>query len=382
VRLLFHVQHLLGIGHVRRAAAIARALAETGFAVTVAQGGFPVSGIDWGAAAVVDLPPARSLDSGFKTLVGADGGPLDDVWKKRRAAMLLALHATLRPEVLLVETFPFGRRAFRFELTPMLEMARRARPPRLIACSVRDILVEKGDRARLAEMAAAARRWFDCVLVHGDPALVPFEASFPPAGEIADLLHYTGYVAQPSSVPAPPGEGEDEILVSVGGGAVGETLLRTALAARAMSRHAGARWRLLAGPDLPDAAVAALRDASDDGAVIERARPDFPALLSRCRLSVSQAGYNTVLDVLAAGCRALFVPFAAPGETEQTRRAELLAARGHCHLLPERGLAATALAAAIDRAADAPLPPRLALATDGARRTAALLRAMADRSAA
>ena len=38
-------------------------------------------------------------------------------------------------------------------------------------------------------------------------------------------------------------------------------------------------------------------------------------------LSISQSGYNTVCDVLQAGCRAIYVPFAAGGETEQTVRA-------------------------------------------------------------
>ena len=38
-RVLFHVQHLLGIGHLRRAAALAKACAGHGLEVTVASGG-------------------------------------------------------------------------------------------------------------------------------------------------------------------------------------------------------------------------------------------------------------------------------------------------------------------------------------------------------
>ena len=41
---LFHVQHLLGIGHLRRAGAIARGLVAAGLDVTVASGGAPVPG--------------------------------------------------------------------------------------------------------------------------------------------------------------------------------------------------------------------------------------------------------------------------------------------------------------------------------------------------
>jgi predicted glycosyltransferase len=384
MKVLFHVQHLLGIGHVRRAAAIARALDEDGFAVTVAQGGFDVPGTDWGGAEVVRLPPVRSADTGFRTLLDAGDRPIDTGWKKRRAAELLALHARVRPDILLVETFPFGRRAFAFELVPLLEIARRAVPRPLVASSVRDILVDKNDPAKVEGMADTARALFDLVLVHGDPAVIPFEASFPPAPRIADLIRYTGYVGARPTREAPPGDGVDEIVVSVGGGAVGAELLRAALGARAISTQRDARWRLLAGPDLPAGTMAELAAAAPDGVVVEPARPDFPSLLARCRLSVSQAGYNTVMDVMRAGCRAVFVPFAAEGETEQTRRAELLAARGHCLVVPEQGLTSERLARAVDDAAAAPPPPRATLALDGAQAAARLLRdaAAEKRSAA
>ncbi len=71
---------------------------------------------------------------------------------------------------------------------------------------------------------------------------------------------------------------------------------------------------------------------------IERFRDDFAALLAGCRVSVSQAGYNTVLDILAARARAVLVPFAAERETEQLLRAERLAARGAAELVRESEL--------------------------------------------
>ena len=40
-RVLIHVQHLLGIGHLRRAAALARGLVASGVDVVVASGGVP-----------------------------------------------------------------------------------------------------------------------------------------------------------------------------------------------------------------------------------------------------------------------------------------------------------------------------------------------------
>ena len=66
-------------------------------------------------------------------------------------------------------------------------------------------------------------------------------------------------------------------------------------------------------------------------------------MLRRCRVSVSQAGYNTVLDILAARAAAVVVPFASGRETEQSLRAERLAARGVLELVREnRAVARTA----------------------------------------
>lgn len=370
-RILFHVQHLLGIGHARRAALIARALADHGLEVTVAFGGLPVPGLDFGAARVVPLPAVRAADSRFKVLLDASGAPIDAAWKARRAAMLLRLFEELRPDVLLVETYPFGRRAFRFELEPLLDAAHR-RPDRpLVAASVRDILVAKDDPARSAEMARVARVRFDLVLVHGDPRVIPFEATFPQAGAIADRIRYTGYVAAPRPARSAPGtDGTGEVVVSVGGGAVGLPLLQAALAARPLSPLAAAPWRLLAGPDLPEAEVRALGAAAPAGVTVERARPDFPALLARCALSISQAGYNTVMDLLQARCRAVLVPFAAGGETEQPTRARLLAARGLATVVAEATLGPDTLADGIRRALAAPPPPAFAIDLDGAAATA------------
>lgn len=351
MNVLLYVQHLLGIGHVRRAALLAQAMTAKGDRVTIAYGGFPVPQVDFGAATVVRLPAARVADARFAPILNADGEPIDDGWKEARAKTLFDLHGDLQPDCLLVETFPFGRRAFRFELHPLLDAAAARRPKPLIASSVRDILVRKDDPAKEAAMAAAARRWFDVVLVHGDPSIVPLADSFPFTDRIGDLIVHTGYVAPPGSGDAPkvPGEdGLDEIVVSVGGGAVGLALLETAIAAAGLARTRKT-WRLLAGPDIAPSDFDRLRDRAGDGVIVERARKDFPALLARCALSISQAGYNTVVDVLAAGCRTLLIPFAQSGESEQSQRAELIAARGWARYLPEAGLSADQLAETVDQ---------------------------------
>ena len=355
---LFHVQHLLGIGHLTRAATLARGLAAEGFEVTVASGGKPVPGVDFGRANLVQLPPARVADRRFSELLDANGEPVDDAWKARRRDRLLDLCGKVGPDIILTELFPFGRRQLRFELLPLLDRAAadRARTGRpRIACSVRDILVQSPRPERTHEMLALARRYYDLVLVHGDPRLVSLDATFPHAREIADRIAYTGYVVARSE--CPPGEpermaaeGGGEVIVSAGGGAVGGRLLEAALAARPRTPLADAGWRLLAGENLPEPDFRSLAARAPDGVGVERFRPDFRRLLRSARLSISQGGYNTLMEVLDAGVRAVVVPYAGGLETEQTLRANLLAARGFVEVVGEEELGPESIAAAVSHA--------------------------------
>jgi predicted glycosyltransferase len=110
---------------------------------------------------------------------------------------------------------------------------------------------------------------------------------------------------------------------------------------------------------------------------VERFRPDLPGLLRQCRVSVSQAGYNTVLDIVTARARAVLAPFAAERETEQLMRAERLAALGAAELVRESELSPTSLAAAIERTA-AREPAVVMVNTDGAANSARIIAALIE----
>jgi predicted glycosyltransferase len=158
-------------------------------------------------------------------------------------------------------------------------------------------------------------------------------------------------------------------VVSTGGGAVGQPLLLAALEAARRSPAPELPWLILAG-FRPADEIAAMRDAAPSFVRVEPFVDDLAGVLSAARVSVSQAGYNTVCDVLAANVPAVLSPYAADGETEQARRVAALAAAGRAVLLAEPP-AAAGLLAAIGRArALVPSPPP---ALDGAERAAALL---------
>jgi len=371
---LFYVQHLLGIGHARRSFRLAGALGREGVEVTLVSGGEPPPGpMCAGSARIVQLAPIRARDATFKELVGPGDQPIDDELRKARRETLLATFASARPDAVVIEAFPFGRRAFRFEIEPLIEAARSRSPRPRIVCSVRDIVVVPDDASRHREIVDRVRADFDFVLVHGDPAFIRLDASFSAAAAIADRLIYTGYIGDPA--PMDGGDetaGADEVLVSVGGGAVGGALLSTALEARRGGCLAGLNWRLLAGPNLPEHTFETLAGVLPEGVVLERYRREFPRMLRRCHVSVSQAGYNTVLDILAARARAVVVPFSSERETEQRLRAERLAASGVLELVPEARLSPVRLGRAIERAVGRE-PAPFTVDMDGASRSARLI---------
>lgn len=376
-RILFYVQHLLGIGHLARASRIAAALEDDGFEVTMVTGGTPIAGFPAAGVRHFQLPAVTSSDAGFSGLVNAEGLPVDRTFEVARRNQLLKLFHDLRPDVLMIEAFPFGRRQMRFELLPLLDAAVAATPKPLIASSVRDILQERVKPGRNEESADLVVSHFDLVLVHGDPQFARLEETFPLADVIADKVAYTGLVAPPAAM---PGSESFDVVISAGGGAAGRELVAAAVEA-AQQLSPALKWLLIAGPNLPPAAYEATVSSAPAHMTVERFREDFAALLASAGLSVSQAGYNTIGDVLQAGCRAVLVPFAAGGETEQSVRAERLAARGLATVVQEDGLTGATLAEAIEATLGRSAPSGHSLRLDGAQRTAEILReALASQS--
>jgi predicted glycosyltransferase len=364
-RVLFYVQHLLGIGHLVRASRIARAMAADGFEVTIVSGGVPVEGFPGEGIESIGLPPIKAADEHFRALLDAQGAPVGEaVWERRRT-LLVDLLTERRPDIVMVEAFPFGRRQMRRELLPFLEAARASRPQPLIVSSVRDILQENKKPGRAEETVETLRRFFDRALVHGDARFKRLEDTFPLANQISDMIAYTGLVAGPP--PAPATE-RFAVVVSAGGGAAGGRLVGAALSAAARLAGSDAPWCIITGPNF------AYEGQVPPHVRLEKFRVDFPSLLAGARLSVSQAGYNTVCDILRAGPRSILVPFAAGGETEQTLRAQRLAALNIATVISEAKLDGDHLATAVSAALNMGPPQAFPLDLDGARRTAEILR--------
>lgn len=346
-RVMIHVQHLLGVGHLSRAARLANALDLAGMDVALVSGGREAPQITTRPRVRrVQLPSMRAADASFSTLLDENDRPIDDRFRRNRCNRLLNQYEDFRPELLVTELFPFGRRQLRFELLPLLEMAHRDRHCRTIACSVRDIVNRRPHRE--GEMLEWLNRYYRLVVVHGDESFLPLQDNAPFLDRYRGAVLHTGYLTDARPAPTRPEPGE--VLVSAGGGAVGETLFETAATARRSSTLGHLVWRFRHARDVAPETVARWRVLAGPGAIFEPVAPDFTERLAVARLAIGQIGYNTAAELLATGTPAVIVPFAGGDETEQPRRAAHLARLGF-PTVAEADLTPGNLVTAIDAAA-------------------------------
>jgi predicted glycosyltransferase len=372
--LVFYCQHSLGLGHLARAWMLADSLSPH-FRVTFWCGGPLPGGLAPPASCeIVALPPIAVNEEG--RLVSLDPRySVEAALDVRRDTMLRGL-ATERPAVVVVELFPFGRKKFERELLPLLEAVQSASPRPVVVCSLRDILVGRGDHQREHDERARvlADRYFDAVLVHADPEFARLDESFRPLQPMRTPVYYTGFV---TGTPSTRGRSERTgILVSGGGGRFAGSLFMTAMEAHRRLSDAPV-LTIVAGPLCEASTWQRLVTASRSYPLVRlrRSVTSLSANMATSRLSISQCGYNTALDIVRARVPALVVPFAEGGESEQTDRARRLEALGVVRVLTADRLDAVALAEAIEETW-AFHPAEFTLDLNGADQTARVVNAL------
>lgn len=349
MKVLIAVTHLLGTGHLSRALTLARAFVRDGHEVVVLSGGRPATHLDAEGVALVQLPPLASDGVDFTKLLTELGVEADGAYLAQRRMMMVKAVEDMAPDVVITELYPFGRRSLAPEFLALIEAARVLPERALILGSVRDILAPPSKASKAAQAREVLLTHYDGVLVHADPDLTKLEMSWPLTSDVAALLRYTGYVAPAAPNAHPDGLGASEIVVSAGGGSVGQALFECAITA---AKRSPLRWRLLVGGADREARIAELKTLAGDPTItVEPVRPDFRQMLHHVTASVSMCGYNTALDVLQTGAPAVFVPFDDGGEVEQTLRARALSTQSAIEVLSATDLTPQSLMAEIKRVA-------------------------------
>ena len=174
MKILYYCQNIWGIGHLFRSLEIIKALSK--HEVVMVTGG-----------EVIDIPlprnvreihlPGISMDPNNINLLPTETELSYAEAKQRRRTQFFDLFEKELPDLFVIELYPFGRNAFRYELDPVLKAIRdKDLSECKVICSLRDVLVEKRDPIEFeARVIKRLNRWFDAVLVHSDPNVIKLD---------------------------------------------------------------------------------------------------------------------------------------------------------------------------------------------------------------
>lgn len=373
-RIVFFSQHFVGVGHHFRNLQIVRALAKS-HDVYFVDGGREIHRIDIPSVTTIRLP-ALFKDSESQRLVCEDPKFSLREAQEKRKQILLEKIAQIQPDIFVIELFPFARSILYKELIPAIQKARAINPEVKVICSVREIIKKASSKAlaqkrppypetsffkskmvwylspfwgkdekqkRLARLyyervVPVLNRHFDYVLIHGDPRLFQLESFFPWTENIEIPIEYTGYVSEKLESSDSDTQKTIEkqgpyVLVSVGGGILGWDMITTAVTAwKILCEHGyvqNMKMVIFAGIFMKDAEYDAIKEmCTEDFFYLSKFTNNFLQWMQSAELSISQAGYNTCMNVLETGVKAILVPIPRYVDIDQNIRAQKLADLG------------------------------------------------------
>jgi predicted glycosyltransferase len=317
MKIIFYCQYVWGMGHLFRSIEVARALSE--HEVILVVGGREVD-IELPEHVTLVRLPGLYMDEQFTTLIPEDADKTIAAIQRKRQEILFSLCQTHKPDLFIIELYPFGRTIFGFELQPLLDSIQQGRFGKIkVVCSLRDILVEKRDpKAYEERVLNHLNTHFDLLLIHSDPAIMPLDETFSRVNDIPIPIFYTGFVTRKVK----PAAGkklrrelaiaarEKLIVASAGGGRSGYTLLSNVIeAAHQLADSQQIRLEMFTGPFRDEGEFKKLSANSTKRIRVRHFTKRFLDYLSAADVSVSLAGYNTCMNLLVTRVPALVYPY-------------------------------------------------------------------------
>ena len=358
-RIMMYSQDGLGLGHMRRTSSIAQQIARLR-----------------PDTAILTMADSR-LGQFFETSQNHDyvklpsivkDGPGD--WRAvnlplpfgavhtMRQEIIRSAVLSFRPHILLVDHMPHGAMG---ELLPTLEALKDVGADTRVVLGLRDILdAPEVVRRRWQVEGAyeAVERYYDMVLVYGRRDVYDLAEQYGFSPAVSDRLRYCGYVCTPSTARYTArarakylaGAAPDTrlIVAMAGGGADAYPMMRALLdALPAIRERQRCVLALIAGPFMP-------RELRRDLEARARGLPasvsisvsDPLSYIDAADLVVAMAGYNTTMEILRSGRRAILIPRAGPS-AEQRTRARAFAARGWVEMIDPDDLSVETVAEAV-----------------------------------
>jgi predicted glycosyltransferase len=346
-KIMFYCQYLTGMGHLVRSTEIVRHLVKD-FQVYFINGGPSVQGFEIPEdVELLSLPSLWLEDGKFQI---ADGSQSVEEIKEIRKNQLINIFDKVKPDCLITEFFPFGRHKLFFELLPLLKHVQAKSPDTKIVSSLRDVIGRETLSEEADTICQLVNQYFDLILFHTDPKFQTFEASFPRYQELNCPIVSTGFVSQ--SLPENITDNDDIfvqsnnkepiILVTIGGGRIGYELIETVLyTSKILEEKIPHKFQIFTGPFMPKAQFLKLETLAlnRDNVNLQRYTPQLLNYMKKADLSISLTGYNTTMNILRTGVRAIMVPIGHyDQDQEQLVRTKKLEELGIVEVLHPRDL--------------------------------------------
>ncbi len=334
-RLLIATVDSFGLGHFMRGLKIARAFHSTYPSLSsLIVTGCPVASrydVPSGVK-LLNMPSVTRDDKGNR--VSGDPQQSLAVVKTHRRDLLLRAAQDFQPTLVIVDNSPTGMDG---EAIPTLKWLKSSSGNANVALGLRDIA---GDPAAIREnwrglgVYEFLEEIYDRIFVFGVPEFDNPIENYRLSAAVAEKLIFTGFIAgSNSSGSAQNGAisraNRPTIVVTVGGGGDGSNVVNAFLTMIANSGNAlNATSIVIGGPLMPELFRAELvAVAASLGVQFETFVPNIIPYIAHADVVISMGGYNTTMEILAHGKKALIIPRVG-GTGEQLLRARRLADLG------------------------------------------------------
>ncbi|MBS4168195.1 glycosyltransferase [Parachlamydia sp. AcF125] len=343
MRGLFWCQYLLGIGHLVRGLRLCQSLIQD-FEIDFLQGGREVH-------QVLSSPRFHKIPLSPLSHLLNPAESYEEILKKRHD--FLDSFLTLPYQFFVSQSFPMGKHDFTHEVLNIIARVKKINPTCLVVCSCLDYVPT--DPKHIEWIYPLLDRYYDKVFIHCDPQILNLHETSVLAQKLGDKLVYTGYVSSGKLI-RPSSERVKRILVTVGGGSVGEELLRAA--AEVSIFFPDYEFMLVLGPQSSPKLANDLHLFQKIGGSNIRLvpfLPNFTEELQQCALSISLGG-STIIDLCETKTPGIIYPYPSKF-SKQRQRAEQFASKGIVQVISPPDLAPHRFRTIIEKTLSSPFPP-------------------------
>lgn len=344
-RIMMYSQDGFGLGHMRRTTSIANQIVKLrsdAAILTMADSKLGQFFETSQNSDYIKLPSILKAGPGDWRAVSL---PLEfDAVSQMRRDLIRGAVLSYRPHILLVDHMPHGAMG---ELIPTLEALRATGADTRIVLGLRDILDAPEVVRRRWEVEGAydaIDRYYDAVLVYGKREVFDLAAAYDLPASVRERMHYTGFVCTPQTARytararakyISSSDSETKLVVAMaGGGADAFPMMRALLEALpAISARQKVFLAMITGPFMPTEQRRTLETlARGLPARVSMSVNDTLSYIEAADLTIAMAGYNTTMEILRSGKRAILIPRRGPS-AEQRMRARLFAEHGWVEMI-------------------------------------------------